>query len=286
MKTVLQLVDEGDFVALGVAIVILCFVGAKMVGDKSAARTWGLRLAAVGFVAYFIYGCIKFRADDAGTLSSVAFRGLFAAGLVLGASWLVLPIIAFIYQRTVGVLLRGLGDAWQAGRKRAVARKAKRQEQRSQREAERDYQRQSPERERALREAEVRAEADGRARRRKEDARASCELLYASYAAEIGQRFSKDMFDDFVKKHLGDERDAEYVEQRAEQLQAVLRQHHENVRPVPKFKDMVELAAWFQAQKKEIEGLPIDDRAKRTHLANLNRRFQELMSEHLEHSGP
>jgi hypothetical protein len=286
MKTVVQMVDGSDLFSLAVLIGILCFVGSKVARPGSRLYVWGLRLAVLGFVAYGVYGCIAFQPGDAGELAGIAFRGLFAAGLVLGASWIVLAIVAFVYGHTVAGLTVRVRDWWASGRRRAAERRARREQELQRQRDQEEYERRAPERERLRREAEARAQAEAQAQRRREDARAGCELLYALYAPDLGPRFTKEMFHEFVQRHLGDDHDASYVEQRAQQLQALLQQHYEKVHPPPTFKDMMELAAWFEGQKQQIEALPIDGRAKRVHLANLNRRFQELMTEHLERNSP
>ena len=43
-------------------------------------------------------------------------------------------------------------------------------------------------------------------KRRREDTRSACELFYHLFAPELGERFSQAMFDDFVRRYMGDDR--------------------------------------------------------------------------------
>lgn len=122
------------------------------------------------------------------------------------------------------------------------------------------------------------------AQKRRDDARASCEIFYSLHAPEIGSRFTKVMFDDFVRRHMGDERPPEYVEERSRQLREVLQQHLAKCEP-PRPRTLEELAAWFQEQKRQIDGLP-DGVNKDALRAQLNARYAEMTSQLLEEMHP
>src|SRR5205085_12217408 len=109
-----------------------------------------------------------------------------------------------------------------------------------------------------------------------------CELLYSLYAPEIGGRYPKALFDAFMAKYMGDAHPPEYVEERAEQLRAMVQQHHEKVQPPLQFTTLAEVAAWFQEQKEQIDASPVDAQAKRVLLVQLKERYHELTSTLLE----
>ena len=117
--------------------------------------------------------------------------------------------------------------------------------------------------------------------RRRENIRADCEMLFSLLAPEIGDRFTRELFEDYVKRYLHDGLDADEVERRGEQLQDLLRQHHEKAVP-PKANSLSELAQWFERRKTEIDALPVEDGFKRSYVAMLNARFQELTKEQME----
>jgi hypothetical protein len=149
-----------------------------------------------------------------------------------------------------------------------------------------EYDRAAPERERAQAEAQRRAESEAHekasAQIRREDARLVCELLYNLHAPDIGGRLRKAALDDFIKRHMGDERTPEYVEQRSQQLKGIIQQHLDRVRPSPKFTSIEEVARWFREQKQSIEALDVDDRVKKVHLAELSERYAEMTSRLME----
>lgn len=162
--------------------------------------------------------------------------------------------------------------AWQAGRVRdAAARRRSAVEARREAELRRAREQHA---------AQVR-DQERRDRRRREDARSRCEALYHRHAPEIGARFTRYSFDDYARKYMGDGRDPDEVEERAAQLQAIILDHLERVRPAPTFRSLGDIAAWFEEQKRQLAALP-DDRLRETMLARLKARYTELTTEFLE----
>jgi hypothetical protein len=123
------------------------------------------------------------------------------------------------------------------------------------------------------------------AQKRREDARAVCDMAYALVAPEIAGRFSKQDFETFVSKYMTDSFPPEQVEERAVQLKAIIRQHQEKIVPAPKFRSIQDLAVWFEAQKLEIETVQ-DQRLKATLLVQLKVRYTELTSQLLSEMSP
>src|SRR4051812_45756317 len=97
---------QGDLCGPLVLLAILLFVGRKMVEDMNSCRRWGLRLAALAFLAFLASGLLSARSRDEAHV--VALRSLFHAGLVLGAAWIILPVCSFIVHHTVVAPWRGL----------------------------------------------------------------------------------------------------------------------------------------------------------------------------------
>src|ERR1017187_524054 len=58
---------------------------------------------------------------------------------------------------------------------------------------------------------------------RRDEAKAACEWLFALHAPELKNRFTREMFDDFVHRHFGDHKMPEYVERRAAELCDIVR---------------------------------------------------------------
>jgi hypothetical protein len=275
MDPILDLLNPDDLCAAGLLVGVLAYIGSRMVADRPRARRWGSSLGALAVLAVCVYGYVRCPSRDSHDLLWLALRGLFAGGLVLGASWMALPAVVGVYQATLGSVFEGIGRSLRAARARAAERRARRQEEERRRRADEEYRRGAPERERAAREAAA-------AQKRRADARAACEVLYNLHAPEIAVRFSRDLFNDFVTRHLGDNQSPEYVEERARQLQEIIRCHVERIEPPKKQWTVEELAAWYKTMRETIERQPIDDRQKRVQVAQLNLRYRDLMNDLME----
>jgi hypothetical protein len=234
-------------------------------------RNWAIGLAIVsGFVFFFADPLPNRRSsDDLGTMIGASALAGAGAGFVWYFS---IASLTFAYQYVIAPPFRLLGS-W---RLRLSERRARRAEERRRLREQREWERSAPQRERAQRDADARKQAEAShkadAQRRRSDVRANCELLYSHYAPEIGQRFPRSDLDAWITKHMSDNDDPAVVEQRAEQLRRLIEYHREQVKPIPKFSNIRELADWFHTQKTEIESLPVDDRVRRALLSNLNER--------------
>jgi hypothetical protein len=144
---------------------------------------------------------------------------------------------------------------------------------------ERQWARQQPERE-----AKARSAAD--AQKRRDDARAKCELLFSLHAPELADRFPRELFDDFAQRYLSDVHSPDYVEQRAQQLEDIIRQHLEKVQPVKKMRSLEELTTALQEEKQRIEQLPVDQEIKDLLLIELEQRFDELIKRFIREIQP
>lgn len=114
------------------------------------------------------------------------------------------------------------------------------------------------------------------AQKKREDARAACELLYHSHAHVLKRRLPKETFLDFVRRYMGDDHSAEYVEERGRQLQELILLHVHRIEPPAKPYTIQSLTDWYRETKQIIENLPVEDRTKQAQLALLNTRFAEL----------
>ncbi len=274
-------IDGSTFLLLAVLFVL----GMKLVERDAKLQVLGKRLALGAFFLFVAITASYRQPSSAEAWVSIILRSLVFAGIVLGAAWTLLPVGAFVYAHTFGALSRRCEDWSKAAGRRAEERKAERE--RLQREAE--WERQRPQREREASESATRAEADARvkaaAQKRREDARAACELAYALAAPEIAARFSKQDFAEFATKYMTDKFPPESVEERAEQLKAIIREHQEKVVPTPKFRSIQELAVWFEERKTEVEAVS-DARHRATLLVQLKERYSELTSQLLAELTP
>ncbi len=99
MDAVLQILAEPDPCSLLGLIAVLCWVGSVMVASRRDLHGWGYRLAAAGFVGYGLYAAFVEQPSDADGYLFIAIRSLFAAGWMLGGSWIVLAVGGFVSDR-------------------------------------------------------------------------------------------------------------------------------------------------------------------------------------------
>ncbi len=107
MDVILRILANPDPCSLLGLIGVLCWVGRAMVVSRPDLQVWGYRLAAVvGFFGYGLFGVFVEEPVNADQFLFVAIRALFAAGWVLGGSWIVLSILGYLYETLVGRPLR------------------------------------------------------------------------------------------------------------------------------------------------------------------------------------
>lgn len=133
----------------------------------------------------------------------------------------------------------------------------------------------------AAEERDAQARRRQRAQKRRQDARARCEVFFSLHAPELGSRFTKQMFADYVRQYMGDAHEPDEVEERATQLCALMQSHLEKAKPAPKFRSLGDIAQWFEEQKRQLADVP-DDRVRQALLAKLKARYTELTTEFLE----
>ncbi len=257
-------------------LVILGFLGHRLVEAHAQLRSWGWR---IGGAVFAVAGAVLLLDTDprepAGLLD-VVLRSLACGGLAASVSWVTLPMIAFV---TDGFLLAPLRVVrrWNWALER---RQAKRQRQR-------EEQVEAARRQQALAEQERLRQLNApfeEAKRllaaheqcRRDDARAACESLYNVHAPEIAGRFPRAQFEDFMKRHLGDHHTAEHVEARAAQLQAIIEQHRQKIDPPKRHMSLAELAQWFSREKSQVNATPLDDEDKQALLAQLEARYAKI----------
>lgn len=266
--------------------ILLTYVGRLTVQADRRTDGWGLKVAYVVFVCY-LAGVGWSRNARTGTAwTNVSFYGLITAWISLGAAWIVLPILTTLHRLLIAAPLHKL-RYWRAS---AYAR---REEERARRERELRAEREraaweaaAPERERQRLLSEEEASRRLEAQRRRDDARASALLSYTFYAAKLGGRFSRADFDLYLANYMGDSLSPAVVEQRGRDLLAIFERHLADVQPPQREQTIEGLTAWYEATKGRIEQSSMDDRTKRTQLAELYGRYTELMSELMERLRP
>ncbi len=271
MHTILDIIEAPQPGWTILLIVLLCWIGSLIVRSGSALQAWGNWLAVAAFVTYGVCGVVRFTPTTALDLIGITVSGLFAGGLTLGLTWIVLPVGATLYE-FVDSRIRGLQNANQA---KSQARTSLEEEFLQLRAA------------LAAKNVEVAADETRRlhaesADRRRTAARANAALSYSLFAPNIGERFSKDDLQAYLHDFMGDGHSPDDVERRGRELIATLRQHETASDPPEQKRTLEELAHWFTEQQQRIETLPLDEKIKRVHLSELNVRYAEQSQQLLE----
>ena len=253
---------------------VIYFVGSKAVGEREKLRSCAWCFAGLVVVAYVLLALAYDQVDEPGLF----FMHALGAGLfVAGASCIVLTVLVAVWEalRTLfrsvfGTLFRGVGNAVSSWSQSRQHKRAARQERKE-----------LPERERIRRE-EDQKEASEQVRR--EESRCQCLLAYRLLAPRLGERFSQQMFDDYVARYLGDSLDPPFVEARARQLIDLLEKLAEQLVPVPARRELSDLSSDYEKQRKHIEDSGLDDDMKQSLLAHLRAVYYERLQRHLEES--
>lgn len=278
MQLIVEAIATGDVCSLLLLAGIFLFVGAKIVGNDPSLQQWGLRLGAIVFVAFAIFRWLAENALSAEDVITIAVRAAIAAGMATGVCWVLLPFLAKI-TRSIGTTWRRSRDAWKERRRKAHEQSEA--EQRRRWAAEEEV-RLAPLRQQQQREADERRKTAAAAQRRREDIRAQCELIFTTFAPEVGSRFPREMFEHFVRTYMGDNRSPDEVEQRAHQLEGILHEHRAAIKPAPRFRNLEELATWYMTETGRIESLPVDELFKEQQLVQLNSMYADLTQSVLE----
>jgi hypothetical protein len=279
MHAIFAQADGSSLIMLAVVFILLAEglirLTSRMRELKQSIRAWAVGLGIVSGVVWFFGFLGSSKTKDADDLLSTIFAAAMA-GLFATMGWyFVVAVLTFGYQhffappfRLLGRIGRGLAN-WRA--RRREARRYRRQQ--------RAYERGAPQRDRL-------AAEQAAAQRRRENARASCELHYKLCAPEIRERFPRSAFDEFVRTYMTDQHDPALVEERAEQLKGIIEQHRCRIDPPKKKLTLGQLAEWFVREKREIEALPLDDEDKASLVAQLEAKFAKLQEKHIRSLEP
>ncbi len=111
----LVLIDTSDPCFIALVLSVLIFIGSKMAAPFPNLRSWGLRIAAGTFLAYFGYVYFTEGAISSSEISRVGLRAFITAGMVLVPLWIVLPILLFVVGRlrlAIAAFLLYFSYAW------------------------------------------------------------------------------------------------------------------------------------------------------------------------------
>jgi hypothetical protein len=274
-----------DLCSSGFLILILLAVGGMMVRDHRQ-QVLGYRLAAIAYVAFLALAGMESSATTSGAWASLAFRGLFVAGIVLGIAWMAMPLLGALHHHLIRRPFAAARRSHEAARSRRRERADRRRADEEERLKRAAHQRGAPDRERARLKAEEEAKVRSEAQRRRTEARRKALLDYALYAPKLGDRFPRPLFDEYVQAHMADTAPPEDVERSGAELRLILESHAAETAPAKKETTLGGLTQWYQDMKRQVEALQLDDEVKEVRLIELERRFEDLLKEHLEKMRP
>lgn len=285
MRELLRALQFEDYCSSLILLAVLFCVGSWIVGTRPAVRAWGIRL---GYLVFVVCACVRIATDgrfQADALLRIAITSLLVAAFVICIAWIVLPPLSGLHGLTLGRI-----PAWLQSRLRKYHDARKQQAERvrlnrEHRRVDQEWQRSAGDREREQRAAEERARYEAAAQKRRDDARAKCRMLYDTWAPDISDRFPREQFQAYVTDYLDDQHPPEYVEERALQLNDLIRQHVEKVDPAPQITSLAQLRRWFEDRKTEIQSEP-DEKLQRNLMARLKKRYDELATQLLEDLPP
>jgi hypothetical protein len=312
----MDFVDTADPCFIALVLGVLTLLGSKMASGSPALISWGLRLGVAAFLLYVGYAYVSLGGLTTEQLPGVGVRAAVAAGLVVAPTWIVLPLLGFVFGRLrlalaallgyaayecvasgapdiedlSGLALRAaaasglvLVVAWILQPVLDVLAAALP----SRRPTPQPLPVTPPQP--PTPPAELPAEPSSRAGRshrqadsqRRRRARLKAELCYALHEPLLGDRFPRETFEDFLDRYLGDQNSPEDVEECGRELEILLREHAGAVQIVEPI-NLTELTRWLLDEQQRIQAQEMDERRRKTQLTGLNRRYTQLAEQLLE----
>jgi len=253
---VFELIFHDDMFSLLCLIAIFGLVGGSMANDK--VTLWGLRAAAVAYIAFVVYAIVMLAPMDVFELTYIAFRGLFAAGLGFGPACMVFAIIMFFWEELPNV------------ERRIIANSANTAIQSSQ--IDREQQRRDGEQRERQRARDV-AECG--------ELRLQCELLYNRNAEQLQGVLSPERFRELLDAYLSGQSDPQLVGKRTRMIQEMLTERvtAAETTDAARFESLQELAEHFATLRREAQEISYEDGTIDSIVTALNKQEDEAIEE-------
>lgn len=269
----LNMIEDGDLCSSLFLLLVLYWIGGHVVNSRPELARWGWRGAVGVLVTYVAFRVFTDAPTTSDEMLWILLRGLLAAAFMTALTWILLPVCIAMWSATGGRFLAAARDSSRAAQKRVHEQQVAEQRRQEQLARTREFERSAPERERQQREAEARArverDAAETASQRRENARSRVELFFSVNAPEVRNRFTREMLDDYLKRYMGDEKQPEVVEERAEALIGIIRQHLDKVVSPIRRMSFDEILAVFENRKLKIQESSLDPRDKEKLLIQL-----------------
>lgn len=276
-RDMLQLID-GDFGGLFLLAVILAWLGGYPYRSHPSVQTWAPRLSFVAFVLYVVSRISRDGISDAFNLAGATCRGLLVGLLTFGVTACLLAFANVLCQLTLAPVSRRISAAAAQLKHSQCEAKERCEEEAARCRADEEWARTAPQRERLQQQQEEARLQEFSERERRENACFQSQLLYDSLTPDQKQRLPYEHFQAYLEQYLSDEKAADEVERRAQQLQAMIRELMEPTgRSDKPFSSIGNIAEHFQERRVEIDALGYDQKAKEALLALLSKEEQSAI---------
>lgn len=256
-RSFLTLLDSGDGFALGLAALILCFLGHTLVAQERTLTAWGQRLGLVAFSLYLGRAIHHHGFDRPEDLVADLLRALLAGAIAMSVGWIGLTLLGTARQAAGSLLAwpRRLAPRWV--RRRPVSELV-------------------PLRSLAP-SAPVPDDTRREAARRRSEARFLCEMAYHRHAAELAGRLSREQVDQLVTRYLADETlGPQEIDRRRDAILRLMQDVHADSRPSCRYGSLAELIQAREAQKQQIRDLNLDALSTDALLLDIDTQYDDL----------
>jgi len=112
--------------------------------------------------------------------------------------------------------------------------------------------------------------------------RLRCELLYRSHALQLRETLPEEQFQKLLDAYLPESADPAVVDRRAAMIRQTIQECVAASGKRPKFATLEEIAATFDARRKEVAALPYDEEVKESLVAALHQQEEATIREFLQ----
>lgn len=255
-----------------VFLLILAGAGHWLCGSTSRMSRLQPRIGsfsmAIGLVSGVV-GILFFGQSRSGISGEDLVTGLFTGGLIAMGVYLILTLLVFAWLYLAMPVFRWLGRR----RKRRRDRRAARREAKIQRKRDEEWQAAQPA-------ASQAAAAQKKEAQRRDDARFACQVEYDRLAPLLDGRFTSDRLKSYFERYLDESRPAEEVEERADQLKAMM-EELAGSRPSRKSatESLKELRQEYSERRSAIEAAGFDEEEAAALIASLAREEERAIRE-------
>lgn len=272
------LFDETDIWTQLFPTLVVIFIGQHCVNSSPEAERWGKRIASFTFFCLLGSKLLGDEVSDPFEFVELAISALLTAGMILGLSWIFLPLPFYLWRQTASEGLRTFHHWKQKQQQRENQQREEQDRLEQQRLSEEEWKRNAPERERQRREQQQLAINRADQQRRREEVRLRCQLLYDQHTQELQEKLSPQRLEAYFSQYLTDQHSAEMVEQRGELLKEMIEQSLDSdTSDQLEFNSIQEIALHFKEQRTEIEKLEYDNITRQTIQAALSTHEDSLI---------